>query len=101
VTFKTDNRKTWGRFYIPGYTTTAMDGTHHGAISTTYVDELCTAAKALTDRSGPGNHPTLCVWSNKGRTHHDPQQVQVDDVWDIQRRRRFKHATYKKVLTAG
>jgi hypothetical protein len=97
VTFKTDHRLQWGRFYIPGFTHNDLDAVGRPARVT--LDLIATAAKGLTSRSGTG--ACLTVFSRKGWTHHDPQQIQVDDVMDVIRRRRFSAATYRAQQSAG
>lgn len=91
VTLRTDARKHWGRFYIPGLTTPVLDS--KGRLGATVADEFADAAAALCDRSGTGAH--LVVFS---RTLWLPQritQVQVDDVLDVIRRRRFSATHYR------
>ena len=94
VTFKTDQRKTWGRFYLP----CNSNGIYNtdGTIKNAIVDAINAAVLPLTDRGGVVAKPTLTVWSRVGGTHHDPQFVQVDNNPDIVRRRRFSLTTYKK-----
>jgi len=101
VTFRTDQRRKWGRFYIPGLSTGILDAA--GRLTTANVDTICTAAAALTQRNNsPGTgKPCLCVWSRVDGTHHDPQYVEVDDVPDVIRSRRAKHPNYKKILPAS
>jgi hypothetical protein len=98
ITFKTDSRKHWGRFYLPGVTATSMDSTAYGTIKTSICDTLATAALALTARTSGAGAPALIVWSHTLGQALTPTYVQVDNVCDIQRKRRLKHATYKKAL---
>lgn len=85
TTFITDQRKTWGRFYLP----CAVQSTISSArITGSAMTTLANAATGLTSRSGSG--ACLTVWSRKEWTHHDPQFVQVDDVPDVIRSRRLR-----------
>jgi hypothetical protein len=101
VTFRTDARKHWGRFYLPGCTTNGLVA-GSGRLSSSAVDGIAGAALALTSRSATGTpKPTLTVWSPTQGVRNDPQQVVVDDVPDVIRRRRFSSTSYKKIITAG
>jgi hypothetical protein len=43
----------------------------------------------------------LTVWSRVGWTHHDPQTIQVDNIADVIRSRRFSTPTYRSTAGAG
>jgi len=96
VTFKTANRKNWGRFYLPCLTSSVLST--NGYFDTSPVDIVATAADALTNRSLT---PYMCIWSKTTGVAQDPMFVQVDDVPDVVRRRRANVTTYRKQLTAG
>lgn len=101
ITFRTDKRRQWGRFYVPGIGANAMDTTNY-QYSTGMVDGMANAAKALTDRSNTSlGHPTLTVWSRVQGTHHDPQYVECDSVPDVIRSRRASITQYKRIYAAG
>jgi hypothetical protein len=101
VTFRTDTRRQWGRFYLPGLSQAFLVDTT-GRIGSSQVDTICNAARALTDRSNTSlAHPTLTVWSKVQGTRHDPQYVEVDDVPDVIRSRRLNFPVYKKIVAAG
>jgi len=91
VTFKTAHRLRWGRFYVPGLTSTALE--QNGRLATSLIDDLITASAILTDRSGSGG--SLTVFSRKYWNHEDPERIQVDDIPDVIRRRRFSAAITK------
>lgn len=97
VTFRTQHRLQWGRFYLPGLTAIQMDPT--GRPLRALCDEIATATHILTNRSGTG--AALTVFSRKKWSHEDPQLIQVDDVMDVIRRRRFSSATYRAQVSAG
>lgn len=96
VTFITDKRRTWGRFYLPGIRNTNLSGFRWNSAM---CDAICTATKALTSRSATG--ACLTVWSRAEWTHHDPQYVQVDNVPDVIRSRRLSTTTYRAKQSAG
>jgi hypothetical protein len=96
VTFITDQRKTWGRFYIPGTNPNALTG---GRWSHSDMQAVADATHHLTDRSGNGG--CLTVWSRKEWTHHDPQTIQVDDIPDVIRSRRLKSTLFRATHVAG
>jgi hypothetical protein len=97
VTLKTDKRRTWGRMYLPNVTFPMLDS--KGRLVQTVATELCTAWHFLTTRAGTG--AALCVFSRKEWTHHDPQQIQVDDIVDVIRSRRYSAAHFRQTLSAG
>jgi hypothetical protein len=96
VTFITDQRKTWGRFYLPGFIPSVLVG---GVWTNSVCDSIAAATHGLTSRSGNG--ACLTVWSRKQWTHHDPQRVQVDNIPDVIRRRRKSQPTYRANIAAG
>jgi hypothetical protein len=97
VTWKTEKRKQWGRFYIPGLTAATLQG--NGYLQDALCDEIALAAKGLTFRGGTG--AALVVFSRIHWNHLDPTEVQVDNVLDVIRRRRFSRPTYRAVLPAS
>jgi len=96
VTLKTNLRKHWGRFYLPGLTGTQLDDNgHRGALLPATCDAIAAAAATLCQQT---NGPTVIVWSQTAGSATFIDHVQVDDVIDVIRRRRMKVATYKKAL---
>lgn len=95
VTWQTGPRRHWGRIYIGGLVTSVL-GT--GRISSTVVDTIGAAAKAfqqtlLTDGL------RLVTFDRKNWVANEVAQVSMDDVFDVQRRRRFDkpHHRYQSV----
>lgn len=117
VTEMTDSRRHWGRFYIPGISNalTASDGT----LSVAGVTKIVDAAEAMYESWGALSGHTPIVWGRKrasvsylamapprwrptwmspgGTTAEigEPialavQSVRVDEILDIQRRRRWE-----------
>lgn len=91
VTFKTDTRKHWGRFYLPGLTVTQIGPA--GRASSTVCTAVANAAAPLCNRSGTGAN--LTVFSRLEWGDHDVSMVQVDDIVDVIRRRRFSAPTLR------
>jgi len=98
VTLRTASRKHWGRFYLPLTATANMDGTAVGSIKQSVVDGLSSAAATLASHSPAGGGAKMVVWSKAMGTWQVITNVEVDNVSDIQRRRRLRHATYKKII---
>jgi len=94
VTFRTAVRRSWGRTYMPmsGGAVSAGQVLGSGVVDTTcgYVNTLVTAA-ASSDFH-------LVVMSKKLSAALTVEKVEVDDVYDVVRRRRWKSSTYKKIL---
>jgi len=97
VTFKTDKRKTWGRFYIPGMTDAYLLA--NGRLDEGICPQIATWTHSLTSRAGTG--AALVVFSRKEWTHHDPQFIQVDDLYDVIRSRRYDTPLVRANVSAG
>lgn len=97
VTFKTEHRKRWGRFYLPGLISTTATGV--GRVDPVVCQAVAAATHNLTSRSGTG--AALTVFSRVHWNHEDPTEIQVDDIFDVIRRRRFSKAEVKEVVPAG
>jgi hypothetical protein len=87
-------RRSWGRTYLPlcgaGITTS-------GSLFSTLVDAIANAAQTMVN-SGASSDYQLGTYSKHLSAFLATEHVEVDDVWDIQRKRRVKSATYKKIL---
>lgn len=100
VTLKTASRLHWGRFYFPGLTPAAIDLTY-GRLTNTYVDALATAAKALQVALNANTAVTeIGVFSKPYQAWLTVDEIQVDNVPDIIRRRRVKKKSYAKVFSS-
>lgn len=98
ITFKTASRKHWGRVYIPGLAANSWDTTY-GRLTTSRADSLATYMRSLiVDLNTAGFE--MCVWSRTARSVLHIYELHVDDVPDIQRRRRPKQRSYLKVFTS-
>lgn len=95
TTLATPSRKHWGRLYWPGINLSQNDGTY-GRLTNSYCDLAAQwADAALTALYTAGF--AWGVWSHIGQGFLDTYGVHVDNVWDIQRRRRAKQRSYIKV----
>jgi hypothetical protein len=97
VTYKTDKRLTWGRHYLPGPTRAMLDNS--GRLEATAATGILNASKLLTSRSGTG--AALTIFSRKEWTHHDPQTIQVDDIFDVIRSRRYEMPLFRQTAPAS
>lgn len=91
VTFKTEKRLEWGRCYFPCPARNTLDD--KGAINGDASIALLEAFKHLTSVSGSG--AALTVFSRKYWTHFDPNRIQVDDIFDVIRRRRYSAPLFR------
>lgn len=96
MTWRTDQRKNWGRIYLPSIQQGAIDS--QGSLQQTWMDTIANAGAAMSSRGGT-NTETVCVWSTTELTHHDPQQVVVDDVLDVIRSRRYSSTLRRTIKT--
>ena len=94
VTARTASRKHWGRVYLPMIGWGSTD-TAYGRLSNASCDAIAgywrTLALALDGRS-----IALGVWSPVGKAFLTTDEIHVDNVYDVQRRRRAKQASYRK-----
>jgi hypothetical protein len=91
VTLRTAHRKRWGRFYLPGFTDTHI--TNEGRLAQSDCTIIANAAAGLCDRAGTG--AAVTCFSRVHWNHEDPDSVQVDDIYDVIRRRRFSSAHFR------
>lgn len=99
VSFKTASRKHWGRIYLPGLTNSSM-ATRGMLDGTVYVDAVAAAfhtffASVVAHAWG---QPVVASRVYNGLC--EISELQMDDIPDIQRRRRANRAGYKKVYTS-
>lgn len=101
VTYRTGSREHWGRNYFGGLTVGALGSTTYGHWAGTTVDNVAKYTRDWAENLW--NNPRvieLVVWSAKHRGIMGIDEIVVDDVVDIQRRRRAKGTTYRKVYTS-
>jgi len=92
ITLATPSRKHWGRVYYPGIAATYNDTTY-GRITNAACATAANAADALASSCQTAGF-SLGVWSKIGLAFLDVYGVHVDNVWDIQRRRRAKQRSF-------
>jgi hypothetical protein len=97
ATWRTCSRKHWGRIYLPGVCATAMGSL--GQFAPASVDNQALAwHNFIAGLSSAAQ--TLGVWTYRKKAFLDITQLEVDDVPDIQRRRRMNKASYRKIYTS-
>lgn len=95
ISFHVGPRRSWGRTYLPPTTSTQL--TTGGILATGYVDGIVTATQTLVT-TGATNDFQLVVYSATHGALYQVEQVAMDNVVDIIRRRRWEHPTYRKAL---
>jgi hypothetical protein len=96
VTLRTDVRRRWGRFYVGGFTT-AMLSTHGGDVHSDQVDGIADLASAAFFNSA--TNWRIQVFGGGSPASLPVRSIEVDNVWDVQRRRRKQLTTHKNVQT--
>jgi hypothetical protein len=94
ITLKTAARKQWGRTYLPGLTTAMLGG--FGLADSTKVNLVGAATDALIAEANT-HDLHLVVYSPTKQAANTVESVQVDNVIDVIRSRRWRNATHKYV----
>src|SRR6476660_7174678 len=94
ITFRVAPRRSWGRTYLPGLCTPAL--TSEGGLANATVDALANATDTLVHTANAADFP-LVVVSNHLNATLVVEAIEVDDVLDIQRKRRYKHYQYRVI----
>lgn len=95
VTWRTASRRHWGRIYLGDFVEAAND---NGRLGSSVVDEIATNwTSIMTTLNGLDTPPI--VYNRSSLSGISILAVEVDDVWDIQRRRRFDTSTHRVVNT--
>jgi hypothetical protein len=81
----------WGRVYLPGLTTDALDS--NGRFKAVVIQTVGDAMRYAAQPAGGVTGCRQTIWSRRTWSHHDPYEVQVDDVPDVIRSRRFSTTT--------
>lgn len=97
VTFKTALRKRWGRIYLPGMSTSKLDT---GMIAAAWVASVATATETLFNTCRAADMEPV-VYSPTDARAFPILQVQVDDLWDVIRSRRYGRPTVKALAPAS
>jgi hypothetical protein len=85
VTELTAVRRRWGRFYVPGWTVAAVDG---GRVLAAVRTALAQGAHDMYEAMATTGRE-MVVRRRADGSYQLVHSVQVDDVWDVVRRRRF------------
>lgn len=85
VTFQTAQRRHWGRIYIPGLAVPAVQA---GRIIGDCCDQLGNKFASFVTNRKNANEGVL-IFNRKLWTGLGVSAVSVDDIWDVQRRRRY------------
>lgn len=96
VTQMTDDRRRWGRFYIPGLTVDVL-AVGSGRLIADVADDLATQA-GLAFANSHINWK-LQVFGSGSPASLPVRNVRVDDVFDIQRRRRSSMALHRATVS--
>lgn len=94
VTWRTPSRRHWGRSYVPGIAASKFDTTY-GRLTNATTDSFALASQTMVNSLIAAGY-SMGVWSPTARSFLDVSEVRVDDVPDIQRRRRPKQRNYLK-----
>jgi hypothetical protein len=99
VTFRTASRKHWGRIYLPAASSGILD--QYGHIASASVDAFAAAVHTMINGANALS-PAIdtFVWSAKNRGQFAINELRMDDVPDVIRRRRPKQKNYFKSYTS-
>jgi hypothetical protein len=97
ITFKTGRRRSWGRTYLPDIDVT--NSTTDGRIVSATCDTFATATDAMFKTSFAADFQPV-VYSPKLSMALAIEAVQVDNIYDVIRRRRWESTTYRKVINS-
>lgn len=91
VTWETAARRHWGRIYLPGFINSL---TSHGRITSANLTVIGDAITTMgTNMRNAGNG--IVVWDRAAWIPHDVTTFRIDDVVDVQRRRRLGQAFHR------
>lgn len=97
ITFRTAVRRSWGRAYLPGPSSSYL-GSTGSYQSSGLVDVIATAAGDLVSAAIGSDFPLVVVSAVNSATFN-VEAVEVDDLVDIQRRRRWKAPAYRNIIS--
>jgi hypothetical protein len=92
VTMRTANRRRWGRIYLPGI---VMEYSSAGRIADGAVDDIGADFASLVEDSRSTFDIGVVVWHRAGWNAETISAVSMDNIWDVQRRRRFANVTHR------
>jgi hypothetical protein len=99
VTYKTPSRKHWGRSYMPTLNQGVIDTTY-GRLTNGHCTAVANAMRTLLQTTGSSGACKPVVASIGHRALLTIKELQVDNVPDIQRRRRVKQKSFAQSYTS-
>jgi hypothetical protein len=94
ITWRTSIRKRWGRIYLGGFAGNASsDGRILHTLTTLLADDAETLVNAFATAG-----TDMVVWA-EGVGGETITEIEVDDVWDVQRRRRYDSSLFREFRT--
>lgn len=93
ITNKTGLRKRWGRTYLPDIDSTALEST--GRILSAKVDVVAGAVNTMYAAAAAADFMPV-VYSPTAAAAYAIENTQVDNIFDVIRRRRWDSTTYRK-----
>lgn len=94
VTFKTAVRKGWGRIYLPYATSGHVDS--NGYVDASTCSNVANATKTLFDTAQAAEFTPVVYSPTRGKAF-SIETIQVDNLYDVIRSRRYDKATLKEV----
>jgi hypothetical protein len=103
ITEKTPARKHWGRFYLPTLSpgTSTTSGHLTPAVADSIIAAWSTFLTTVMDAGFTPVVPTTQIDKVQARTLQGVTSVQIDDVTDVIRRRRYRSASYRHEIPVG
>lgn len=96
VTFRTAVRRSWGRTYLPGPSVSSGSWDSGGLFSSAWVTAVATPTNTLIHDAIGADFP-LVVVSNRLSAVLNVEALEVDNMPDVIRRRRYRNATLKSI----
>lgn len=93
------SRRSWGRFYLPSPAVSVL--ADDGTLAAARVDQLANEVETLYDAWRAGDRRPV-VWVSPGTGPPDAvtvQQIRVDEILDVQRRRRWESTQIRQTRT--
>jgi hypothetical protein len=98
VTKVTALRKHWGRIYVGPLSVSMLASlTHDGTFDHTKIDDLAADFEVLRAGAQADDFPMM-VYDKSHKALHSVIGTRVDDIPDVQRRRRTEKSPYRKIL---
>lgn len=100
ATFRTAARRHWGRIYLPGIGSNHYETTY-GRVTNAGCDGVASDVRTLANNLVANTAATeLVIFSKAHGAVLSVDEIHVDNVPDVVRRRRAKMASYRKIYTS-